>query len=55
MLRDDVLMFFGTHVDTLMDRDDMEHVLQKVVTPHHDELLQSWVDDLSSRAPLSDI
>lgn len=55
MLRDDVLMFFGAHIESLMDRDDMEHVLQKVVTNNNEELLQAWVDDLWSRAPLSDI
>lgn len=53
--RDDILFFFGAHVDALMDRDDMEHVLQKASGLHHEELLQAWVDDIGTRTTLSDI
>jgi hypothetical protein len=53
--RDDVLFFFGVHVDALLDRDDMEHIVQKAWASHHEELLQAWVDDIGTRVPLHEV
>lgn len=53
--RDDILLFFWVHIDALLDRDDMEHILQRASWLQHEELLQAWVDDVGTRSPLHEI
>ncbi len=55
MQRDDSLFLFGAHIDALMDRDDMEHVIQKTIQANHTELFEKRVEDIGTRVALSDL
>lgn len=53
--RDDILLFFWSHISALLDRDDMEAILQKIQYDSSDVLLQARSDDLATRVSLEDI
>ncbi len=53
--RDEDLLFFGCHIDTIMERDDMEHILQQDPQAKSDTLLQNWIDDIETRIAISDV
>lgn len=53
--RDDTIYFFGTHVEAILDRDDMDSLIARSQWGSQDVLLQAWEEVLHARMALSDI
>lgn len=55
IVRDDVLYFFGTHLASSFDRDDMDSLLQRIDGMDYDTMLEQWEKTLITRVPAEDV
>lgn len=53
--RDDKVYFFGTHIDAILDRDDMDDIVARSQNADNEQLVQAWEEALHARMSLSDI
>ena len=53
--RDDVVYFFGAHISSIMDREEMDDIVSNSVGKSYPEMLELWMQDIHTRVTQADL